>query len=694
MVTGYAKSKHDTTSSSSTEKKNDITDDNSNNETSCEELSDKKDIACSMYTNNSCLSLMIAGFISGLGTGIINSLTRWDIVPLRKNLSSLSHNQHQKTVWGMVRVKIFALRNEILSAMTIIVNTMNNNADLSNEHSYLTIEKRIQLSNFYARELLSAVKEGMTIRTLRAYLELLEALAFPWVTSTESSSFLSISSYFCIDNYSGAHDTSHLLQEVLSYVDSSQSGIFKTLINVMMMYATRLDGLLKCEEIAINIIFSNITATSASDNIAIDSTDNNKDEVESDDNVANCDITKGARKIAASSSAADTILGEVFKYIDGILRDEINRKLQSVSSWHFNKQSADRTTIREICNKICKLAFRLLDYTNKNADENDMKNPLLLLLSDKRKNQVLALFSRIISRCIKETALLQKVMQQCQLKNIKKENYEDEIWNNSSDDDEDVNDDKKTNDIKVNFDSTINSVDFLIAIIVGISSASFEAAKDIITDTINYRPVTPNRKAASAVIKRAHALGFKVEELQWRLLHLLQELSKQKKNNTNFERDIATIDSELCIPFLSEGLNIIDSAGHDMLQSILQTHENDDSKNLKNSKKRRKLNQKAVDDDIDIDDEESIEYDEDDDEEDDEDDEDDDDNSIDLDSKNNRPKANKFSIRNTAALLSSASSRKAKTKRMRSRNRVIDEWLDIEDGDDTYADLEDFVMNG
>jgi hypothetical protein len=591
----------------------------------------------------------------------------------------------------MVRVKIFALRNEILSAMTIIVNTTNNNADLSNEHSYLTIEKRIQLSNFYARELLSAVKEGMTIRSLRAYLELLEALAFPWVTSTESSSFLSISSYFCIDNYSSAHDTSHLLQEVLSYVDSSQSGIFKTLINVMMMYATRLDGLLKCEEIAINIIFSNITAISASDNIAIDSTDNNKDDIESDDNVVNCDITKGARKIAASSSAADTILGEVFKYIDGILRDEINRKIQSVSSWHFNKQSADRTTIREICNKICKLAFRLLDYTNKNTDENDKKNPLLLLLSDKRKNQVLALFSRIISRCIKETALLQKVMQQCQLKNIKKENYENEIWNNSSDDDEDVNDDKKTNDIKVNFDSTINSVDFLIAIIVGISSASFEAAKDIITDTINYRPVTPNRKAASAVIKRAHALGFKVEELQWRLLHLLQEISKQKKNNSNFERDITTIDSELCIPFLSEGLNIIDSAGQDLLQSILQTHENCDSKNLKNSKKRRKLNQKAVDDDIDIDDEESIEYDEDDDEDE---DEDDDDNSIDLDSKNNRPKANKFSIRNTAALLSSASSRKTKTKRMRSRNRVIDEWLDIEDGDDTYADLEDFVMNG
>ena len=31
-------------------------------------------------------------------------------------------------------------------------------------------------------------------------------------------------------------------------------------------------------------------------------------------------------------------------------------------------------------------------------------------------------------------------------------------------------------------------------------------------------------------------------------------------------------------------------------------------------------------------------------------------------------------------------------KRLRSRNKVIDEWLEGEDGTDTYVDLEDFLV--
>lgn len=38
------------------------------------------------------------------------------------------------------------------------------------------------------------------------------------------------------------------------------------------------------------------------------------------------------------------------------------------------------------------------------------------------------------------------------------------------------------------------------------------------------------------------------------------------------------------------------------------------------------------------------------------------------------------------------SSTAKKTKRMRSRNRVIDDWLGDEAGDDAYADLEDFIV--
>ena len=36
--------------------------------------------------------------------------------------------------------------------------------------------------------------------------------------------------------------------------------------------------------------------------------------------------------------------------------------------------------------------------------------------------------------------------------------------------------------------------------------------------------------------------------------------------------------------------------------------------------------------------------------------------------------------------------RRMKKRRLRSRNSVIDEWLEQEDGADAYADLEDFLV--
>lgn len=37
--------------------------------------------------------------------------------------------------------------------------------------------------------------------------------------------------------------------------------------------------------------------------------------------------------------------------------------------------------------------------------------------------------------------------------------------------------------------------------------------------------------------------------------------------------------------------------------------------------------------------------------------------------------------------------RRRKSARARSRNNVIDKWLGDEEGDDTYADLEDFLVD-
>ena len=57
----------------------------------------------------------------------------------------------------------------------------------------------------------------------------------------------------------------------------------------------------------------------------------------------------------------------------------------------------------------------------------------------------------------------------------------------------------------------------------------------------------------------------------------------------------------------------------------------------------------------------------------------------------------KDSVEDGIEALSSANSIDVKSirrgkKRLRSRNKVIDEWLEGEDGTDTYVDLEDFLV--
>ena len=47
--------------------------------------------------------------------------------------------------------------------------------------------------------------------------------------------------------------------------------------------------------------------------------------------------------------------------------------------------------------------------------------------------------------------------------------------------------------------------------------------------------------------------------------------------------------------------------------------------------------------------------------------------------------------RNKKRFFSNSSNKSSKVK-LRSRNDVIDNWLDDEDGSDTYADLEDFLV--
>ena len=52
----------------------------------------------------------------------------------------------------------------------------------------------------------------------------------------------------------------------------------------------------------------------------------------------------------------------------------------------------------------------------------------------------------------------------------------------------------------------------------------------------------------------------------------------------------------------------------------------------------------------------------------------------------------KKGIKKSKNALPTSSSSTSSSGRLRSRNSVIDDWLGEEDGSDTYADLEDFLV--
>jgi hypothetical protein len=157
-------------------------------------------------------------------------------------------------------------------------------------------------------------------------------------------------------------------------------------------------------------------------------------------------------------------------------------------------------------------------------------------------------------------------------------------------------------------------------------------------------------------------LRHRSDQLLWQLRQLVGELDRPRRTSRRSGSDGGCEESDLGVPsHLKEPLLALDSAGRELLRRVKEQEEDSDD-----------------------------------------DDDDDENNQGGLHNggsrSNGNGKAGERSSRGNNALRASqqlgraGGDRRARSKRLRSRNTVVDDWLHEEGGDDAYADLEDFLV--
>jgi hypothetical protein len=276
---------------------------------------------------------------------------------------------------------------------------------------------------------------------------------------------------------------------------------------------------------------------------------------------------------------------------------------------------------------------------------------------------------------------------------------------------------------------------FLHALLTVVTPASLVGAKD----WINHRTGAPGPSD-----KHAHALVFRIEELEWRLLLLVQEMDRLRGAvgggggfgdggfGMRAGQGRVRIDPLGFYPSsLAAALRAVDVCGRRVLRDLRVTGVDNDAvgsgseeeeeevgrrsrSRVRSGKARARRNSDSEEEEEEEEEDDAGSVasdqlldsgdDEDDEEEEEEDDEADGNqrrsglktarnsrNSHSRDSRNSRPLQRSTVL--SAQRVSGESARAAaRRSRLRSRNRVIDDWLGEEDGSDAYADLEDFLV--
>ena len=202
--------------------------------------------------------------------------------------------------------------------------------------------------------------------------------------------------------------------------------------------------------------------------------------------------------------------------------------------------------------------------------------------------------------------------------------------------------------------------------------------------------------------KHAHALVFKVEELEWRLRRVAQEADRLRSAlGAGRVRVRGGVVGRAAVawlypPAVAGAIWLVDGLGRDVLKSLRPGQRDDEENDMwgaddgdndgagrgKGRKRQRQRRRGEVDDD-DEDDAQSqgmITSDEDDDDE------------YEDDGEDGELRGGRVAALSSSRGGLGGAAGRARRLRLRSRNRVVDDWLGDEDGSDAYADLEDFLV--
>lgn len=455
-------------------------------------------------------------------------------------------------------------------------------------------------------------------------------------------------------------------------------------------------------------------------------------------------------------NASDILLGEIIKILDNILK-ELSKSNAGISdsmlqATHLESSRSKQNHVGNCVDYLALCIFSLIGGLDSNPKPT---TGLLTLLNDRRRGQIFSLATKFISLCIVDATKLLKMAALMRKKangpanpiSTEKHTEADPMYDDETEedemeettmggDDEGVinvgaaakRDNAGINTRKVNksnnkntlpLTSSINEKEtspegspslFLSSLLTSVHPMTISVARDwIITRTLGLKSISSNTKAkrkekgetkslphaaADFSDKNAQTLAFKIEELEWRLLHLLQEVDKPyplSRGNPQISGKVMEEeedeDAEIhdddegpmhgrYPPQMLRVMRAVDEQGRALvlcLRRSLKDQKKEQSMNdkMRNGSKSKRSRDQQNDDSSG--------------------------SSDDIDDSDMFGQRNdiKLSIRSQASLLRAAkvaSRRGGRGKRLRSRNSVIDEWLGAENGGDAYADLEDFIV--
>ncbi len=624
-------------------------------------------------------------------------IDRWDVdyLPTQKNTTiDLKSKRLQDKVWNYTRNIIFSLRNEILWSLHNLVQLINK------KHLHtLTVESRVEFANYLANELLLAVKDGLTVRTFRAYLDVMSSLAC-LVPASNSSTNSAHSEYVFTTVFDILRNSSHCssvlrasleslgacLVEILGLIDSSHVSLIQRTVKILVMFCGWRDSLQKFE------LFLS-TEKEATLQLPLDQGGDNAsdDELNEEDSVHDSDekgsnVRKDNRTVIIcemvhTMDSIVSLVGSNNKKMDKYYSSQVTVRLEAGSASLLLPSNTSIHNINYITNIVARCIFNL--FSTVDEAESKPVYPVFERMSDRRKGPIFASAAKFIAKCSQDCTKITRLIQYYKkLHNQSLQSRSDVSF--YSDDSEVEKGDEEPQDLpQNNVDLTANNTDktdktvditttdsnnrsyqpsyFLHALLEQVDPMKLLHCRDYLTHN--------SSNTTSTFVKYAHSLALKIDELQWKLLNILNDIDKGD-SWMNIEVVTSTPVS------LQSTLQLIDSNGRALLSKINKVKQNNNKKGELNKKNKRSRDESDSEySDLGDNDDENLPE-----------DSDDDDETI-----GRVNGGSKLSKRSQMSINFYSSSGNKHNKRLRSRNQVIDDWLEGEGGDDAFADLEDFI---